>query len=389
MILRQGHHLAYCTNIHRGETWAETMAALENFTLAVRARVCPAAAFGIGLWLSDRASRELISEPDGVAQFRRWLEAHQCYVFTLNGFPFGRFHGERVKESVYLPDWTTEERVIYTNRLLDILAQLLPAGVEGTVSTLPGAFKEFVQVPSQARALRANLFRCVEHAARLSERNGPALHLALEPEPLCLLENVDETIAFFGQMRVEHKNDPRLEKHLGINYDTCHMAVEYEEPASALRRLREHGISIKKLHLSSALQAAPTAKARAALWAFAEDTYLHQVIARSGIGPLTRYKDLTDALDAAAGTTALAEEWRVHFHIPLHCPASDWFTPTTDHLLAVLDALAADPGMCRHLEMETYTWEALPPELKSRHVVDQLAGEYEWTLARLQARGLA
>ena len=83
------------------------------------------------------------------------------------------------------------------------------------------------------------------------------------------------------------------------------------------------------------------------------------------------------------------EEWRVHFHIPLHCPAGEWFEPTTDHLLAALDALAFNPGMCAHLEMETYTWEALPPELKSRDVVEQLAAEYEWTLGRLEARGLA
>ena len=44
--------------------------------------------------------------------------------------------------------------------------------------------------------------------------------------------------------------------------------------------------------------------------------------------------------------------------------------------------------MLYHLEMETYTWEVLPGELKHRNVVDQLVAEYEWTLAALKERGL-
>jgi hypothetical protein len=84
------------------------------------------------------------------------------------------------------------------------------------------------------------------------------------------------------------------------------------------------------------------------------------------------------------------EEWRIHFHIPLQFKPGpgNWFDTTADHLLGVLDVLAADPGLCSHLEMETYTWEVLPAELKSRNVVDQLAAEYEWCLAQLRSRGL-
>jgi len=108
-------------------------------------------------------------------------------------------------------------------------------------------------------------------------------------------------------------------------------------------------------------------------------------VARQADGALVRYRDLDLALRAAAP----AEEWRVHFHIPLHCPATKWFEPTTDHLLGVLNVLQADPKLCTHLEMETYTWEVMPPALKSRSVVDQLAAEYDWCLGHLRVRGLA
>jgi hypothetical protein len=385
MKLKHDLHLAYCTNIHRGETWPETLAALQKFTLAVRDRVCPDQLYAIGLRLSDLASREL-SEPSTLVEFQRWLERNQCYVFTINGFPFGRFHGQRVKEQVYFPDWTSPDRVNYTNRLFDLLAEIVPAGIEGSVSTVPGSFKGVLKTEDELTEVRSNVFRCVEHIARVSERTGRKFHLGLEPEPLCLLETTAETVEFFSRLRDEHFNDPRLSEFLGINYDTCHLAVEFEEPAEALARLKANGIKISKLHLSSALKLRPTPEARMAMAEFADDIYLHQVVARSANGELTRYKDLEPAL---ADTKRIADEWRVHFHIPLHSPPSPWFDTTTDHLLGVLDALQSDPHLCSHLEMETYTWEVMPPELKSRTVVEQLTSEYEWCLKQLRARELA
>jgi hypothetical protein len=392
MKINHGLHLAYCTNIHRGETWRETFVALNKFALAVRDRVAPRAPFGIGLRLSHLAAVEL-SDAGKLLEFQRWLEQNQCYIFTINGFPYGQFHGTRVKEQVYAPDWTAPERLAYTNRLFDLLAKLVPAGIEGSVSTLPGSFKEFISSREQEIEIRKNLFRCVEHIARLSEKSKRKLHLGLEPEPLGWLENSTETVSFFEQLRAEHKNDPRLDEFLGVNYDTCHFAIEFEEPHNALAALSSAGIKIGKIHLSSALKVSPTPAAREALKKFADDVYLHQVITRAENSQLKFHRDLSDALELENRKSEIrnqkSEEWRIHFHVPLHAPAAPPFENTNDHLLGVLDLLAENPGLCPHLEMETYTWEVLPPELKSQTVVDQLAQEYKWTLAQLQKRGLA
>src|SRR5437868_14653482 len=161
MKLNHGLHLAYCTNIHRGETWPETFESLKTHTLAVRERVCPGKPYAIGLRLSNRAAHDL-SDRARLLAFQRWLAENQCYVFTINGFPFGRFHGTRVKEQVYLPDWTTRERLEFTNRLFDLLAQLLPEEVEGSVSTVPCSFKEFIKSKDQINAIHANLWQSVE-----------------------------------------------------------------------------------------------------------------------------------------------------------------------------------------------------------------------------------
>jgi hypothetical protein len=389
MKLKHGLHLAYCTNIHRGETWEQTFHALQHHTLAVRDRVAGGQSYAIGLRLSAQAARQL-SEPAALKAFRAWLDRERCYVFTINGFPYGRFHGARVKEQVYAPDWTTRERLDYTNLLFDLLGELVPAGVAGSVSTVPVSFKAFIRDKRAVAEAAANLWRCVEHIERVTRRTGKALHLGLEPEPLCFLETTEEAARFFELMRDQRPGDLRLDEHLGVNYDCCHLAVEFEHPVDAFACLRQHRIKLSKIHLSSALKVRPTPEVRAALQEFADDTYLHQVIERDVDGRLTRYRDLDEALQRQAARARLsATEWRIHFHIPLHSPPTPLFGTTQDHLLGVLDLVKQQPGLCAHFEMETYTWEVMPPELKNRSVVEQLVAEYEWTLARLAERGLA
>ena len=389
MKLKHGLHLAYCTNIHRGETWAQTFDNLRRHTLAVRQRVAPDRTYAIGLRLGALAAREL-NDSSTLTAFQRWLDQHDCYVFTINGFPYGEFHGTRVKEQVYAPDWTTPERLEYTQMLFSLLAKLVPKGVDGSVSTVPVSFKEFLKDSRQEAVARLNLWRCVEFLEKLSRESDRTLHLGLEPEPLCHLETTPETVEFFDRMRADRPGDLRLDEHLGVNYDCCHLAIEFESAGQSLMKLHESGIRISKLHLSSALKLHPTAEVRQALHAFAEDTYFHQVVARSADGKITRYRDLDVALARHNQLPpALSEEWRIHFHIPLHSPPTAIFDTTSDHLCDALDWLRQHPGLCSHLEMETYTWEVMPPELKKRSVVDQLVAEYEWCLGQLSQRQLA
>ena len=389
MQLNHNLHLAYCTNVHLGETWMETFAALEQRTLAVKRAVCPNRPYAIGLRLSDAASREL-AEPVHLQEFKRWLERNGCYIFTINGFPYGRFHGARVKDAVYAPDWTTPERLAYTNRLFDLLAALVPEGVSGSVSTLPGSFKEFIRSPEQEREMRANLWRCVDYMAALREQTGKDLHLGLEPEPFGFIENTAETIAFFAALADDRPNDPRFLRHLGVNYDACHFAVEYEQPAHVLAAFARHGIRLSKLHLSNALRLAPTVTGRRRLAEFQDEVYLHQVIARRADGSLARHKDLDLALAEAERDAHFTDvEWRVHFHIPLHTEPDGEFQNTSNDLIELLRLLSMNPSLCQHLEMETYTWEVMPAAFRNRCVEDQLVAEYGWALARLRELGLA
>ncbi|MEO7414909.1 MAG: metabolite traffic protein EboE [Opitutaceae bacterium] len=391
MKLSHGIHLAYCTNVHRGETWAETFAALERHTLPVRRRVASGRSYAIGLRLGQRAAAEL-AEPAKLLAFQRWLAEHDCYVFTINGFPYGSFHGTRVKEQVYAPDWSTPERVAYTRQLFELLVQLAPPGAACSVSTVPASFKGFIAAePARREAILRNLTAVARHIAALAAKTGRDLHLGLEPEPCCYLETSEETVAFFNDWRAI---DPAVDREsllrvVGVNYDCCHLAVEFESATAALDRLAAAGLRLSKLHLSSALRVRPDAAGRAALAAFVEPVYLHQVVvgnAESGV-VRRRFVDLPDAL-ADTEPSRPDDEWRVHFHVPLHAAPGAPFFDTRDHLVGALDWLAAHPGACSHLEMETYTWEVLPAAMRLP-IEDQLVREYEWTFGALAERGLA
>lgn len=389
MELNHGLHLGYCTNIHRGENWASTWRALEDYTLRVRERVAPDKKYGIGLRLGNQASLEL-QQPCQLAEFEEWLEKNNCYVYSINGFPYGNFHGERVKEQVFKPDWASKERLEYTNRLFDILSRLLPKGMSGSVSTLPGSHKEFGIGAEELEQIFKNLKSCSEHIDSLCQSTGQDLHLGLEPEPLGLVETSGEAVKFFGLYVDENPGDTRFLQRVGINYDCCHLAVEFEEAQEALEKLHSTGIRLSKLHLSSALKLKPTAENIERLKGFDEPVYFHQVIARKGDEPLRRFRDIPDALafaDSHPGETG--DEWRVHFHIPLHASPCGGFGDTKDHMLGSLDWLQRNPHACQHLEMETYTWEVLPENLRSVDVVDQLCAEYDWTLTEMKKRGLA
>ena len=390
MQANHGIHLGYCTNIHRGETWEETFRGLQDYTLRVKERVADGKPYGIGLRLSEQAVRQLKADSE-LIQFKRWLDKNDCYVFTINAFPYGAFHGQRVKEQVFRPDWTTTERLDYTRSVFDVLAELLPKGVSGSVSTLPGSHKEFGIGGGEVSSIFKNLTSCREHIERLTDKYGNDRHLGLEPEPLGLFETSGETLKFFGLYLDEHPKDRDFFHFVGLNYDTCHLAIEYEDPAVALERITGSGIRLSKLHFSSALKFKPSAENLRRLRGFDEPVYFHPVVIWDGTEvPLRRFRDLPEALEFSEKNPGeWGSEWRVHFHIPIHAQPSGEIGTTQDHLLGAMDWLGRNPTKCQHIEMETYTWEVLPEEMRAGDVVDQLAKEYEWCLAEMKVRGLA
>ena len=388
-------HLAYCTNVHPGEDWAQTFAGLERHLPPLKAAIAPGRPFGVGLRLSDLAARQLL-QAGRLDAFAAWLERQGLYVFTLNGFPYGPFHQTVVKADVYAPDWTRPERLAYTLRLAQVLARLLPEGVDGSISTVPVSYKGWhgtrAATESALEAGAAQVLEAARGLARLKQETGSLIHLGLEPEPDCLLEDAAEVAAFFQRLlRLASPGETELvRQHVRVCWDACHAAVEYEATADALATFGAAGIQIGKLQLSSALKAILGGKqARAELAErlrpFAEGTYLHQVVERRHGGVLRRHTDLGAALHHIADPGAI--EWRIHFHVPIFASDLGGLTTTQAELIETLDLLRQQ-AFCQHVEIETYTWDVLPPALRL-DLPSSLLREYEWTLSSMEARSCA
>jgi sugar phosphate isomerase/epimerase len=389
-------HLTYCTNIHAGETWDAIIESLNAHVPAIKRQVSPDRPMGLGLRLSAIAAQEL-SEPRVLADFQTFLATHGLYVFTINAFPYGPFHGTRVKEDVYQPDWLQPERLAFTDQVAGILAALVPEGGVGSISTVPGTFKPLGRQAGAPEKITHNIVR---HAAKLVDiqrRTGREIVLALEPEPCCFLETIEETVAFFrdhlhseasAAMLAEHAGvdlaaaRQALRRHIGVCYDICHGAVEFEDPATAFAAFERAQIRIAKLQLSSALRV-PNADetTERTLSAFDDGVYLHQVVQRRD-GAITRYVDLAPAF-AALRSGEAGGEWRVHCHVPIFLEKAGAFHSTQQTLKEAL-ACCRQHFVAPHLEVETYTWDVLPPQLRQGGRAEAIAREMDWVLQELR-----
>ena len=397
-------HLTYCLNIHAGETWAENFAAIRTHAMEVADAFPDRRPFGLGLRLSARAAAEL-SADQSLAVLRTFLGDNGLYAFTINGFPYGQFHDAVVKQNVYAPDWQTPQRRDYTNMLADILAALLPEGVAGSISTVPGSYKAWVAgggataavfAPDAAKvqAMAGMLADVAAHLAEIRDRTGKDICLALEPEPDCYIETTDESIAFLTGPLLEHggrhlaacgvaagRAEEILRRHVGLCVDTAHAAVEFEDPAADLRKLQAAGIRVAKIQLSAALGVCPTQEGLRQLEPFVDRVYLHQVKAAGGGCGCESFPDLPEALARAATASGLGA-MRVHFHVPLFWQPAGGLQSTAC-LLGEEFWRVVREGACSHLEIETYTFGVLPEGLRQLPVAQSIVREFQWVLGRL------
>jgi hypothetical protein len=408
-------HVAYCTNVHPAEDLAGVLGQLRRFAGPVRERL-GVPRLGLGLWLSRPVCDALVAESGEVARLRDALAGNGLEVVTLNGFPYQGFHdyegesdaGAAVpgapKLRVYHPDWTTRERLDYTLDLARVLAGLLPADVgSGSISTLPLAWRT-PWTPERSATAMGMLGRLAEGLAEVAAATGRTIRVGFEPEPGCVVENTTQAARHLGG--VDHD-------YLGVCLDACHLAVQFEDPGEAVERLATAGLPVVKLQASCALQLDRPGDpaAREALAAFAEPRFLHQTRERRGTGDQDgshggepgktndhgafhgaepwETDDLAEALQGALPGDA---PWRVHFHVPLHARPDAPLASTQGVLDETLRVLLAGPSaLTRHVEVETYTWQALPRDRRpetDEALVEGIALELAWIRDRLVDLGL-
>lgn len=399
MILNDSEHLTYCLNIHPGEEWEDQRRAIAGSACAVKAALAPERPFGLGLRIGARALAALAA-PGAVADLRELLRRNGLYVFTVNAFPYGAFHNQPVKTAVYHPGWSDPARLDYTLGVAGVLAELLPEGVEGSISTVPLAYGDPTLSPGLLDQACGHLAAAAAALSEMERRTGHLIHLGLEPEPGCMLETSGGFIDFF-----ERQLMPRgtgwlqrhcglaseaagevLRRHLGICFDACHLAVQFESLPESLGELHRHGIRVSKVQLSAALETGTTESAAAALTPFMQDeVYLHQVRILHPGGFVESCSDLSPEFLVSWNEGAADLPCRIHFHVPLDFHGEGPLKSTTALLTPAFYDAARQAG-ATHFEIETYTFAVLPAALRQRSIEQHIIAEYRQVLPGLCRR---
>jgi sugar phosphate isomerase/epimerase len=357
-------HLSYCTNVHPAENLEGIVGQLDEYALPIRERL-GSDVLGLGLWLAAPVAAALAIDAEARKGFRRELDVRGLEVVTLNGFPYRSFQNPVVKQAVYHPDWTTPERLRYTLDLARVLADLLPDdAARGSVSTLPLAWRHPWDDARAATAMQM-LDLLAAGLADIEARTGRVIQVAFEPEPGCVIETTAQAVAMLSGVDTDR---------LGVCLDLAHLACAWEQPADALRALREAGISVMKVQLSAAMEADEPE----ALREYVEPRFLHQTRNPAG----GSVDDLDEAFE-----TGLPGPWRVHYHVPLHSRPSAPLVTTTPLLRVAIGELVGGPdAVCDHFDVETYTWGVLPPEQRPQNagqLADGIAAEMAFAHAEL------
>jgi hypothetical protein len=389
-------HLTYSTLVHPADDWEQLYHSLITYLPKVKARIAGNRSFGVCIRLSASSAQTLAASAAERDKLKKFLGDNDMYIYTANAFVYGAFKGTLVKEQVYEPDWRSEERTQYTINVAEVLADVCSRDIAPSIQTSPLGFKPRVTGSDVVASYTEHVLRVVAHLIAIEARTGRTVQLALEPEPFCFLETTDETVAYFTDHLYSGPAAERLAKlahipvaeaigalrrHLGVVYDICHQAVEYENITESLQKLVDAGIPIFKLQEAAALYIPEvTQGAVDTLKRYAKTIYLTQTIEKRN-GKLNRYLNVDDAI-AAFEKDPGPREWRTHIHVPVFLDDLGQFRTTR---FAIEDALRMhkQKPLSRQLEIETYTWDMLPDSLKTGDIVEYVCREIDWVRGQL------
>ncbi|HEY7458722.1 MAG TPA: metabolite traffic protein EboE [Xanthobacteraceae bacterium] len=389
-------HLSYSTLVHPADDWEQIWQSLNTYVPKVKERFAGNKRFGVSLRLSAKSAETLAKSKAERDKLRKFLDDGNMYLYTVNAFPYGAFKGTVVKEQVYEPDWRSEERTQYTINVANVLADVAPAEVLPSIQTAPLGFKPRVTGPDIVASYTDHILRVAKHLVELEDKTGVTVTLGLEPEPYCFLETTDETVDYFTNHLYSGASVEKfakmsglpiaeaisaLRRHVGIVYDICHLAVEYEDITQSLQKLVNAGVPIVKLQEAAALHIPEVTQSVVdTLKRYSKTIYLTQTIEKKD-GKFTKYLNLEDAF-AAWDKNPGPREWRTHIHVPVFLEDLGQFRTTR---FAIADALKfhKQKPLSRQLEIETYTWDMLPDNLKTGDIVEYVCRELEWVRGQL------
>jgi sugar phosphate isomerase/epimerase len=352
-------HLSSGVNIRAARDLPAVINRLDTYASAIRARL-DVDTLGVSLWLPPSLAAALAVDGRLRTRLRDELDARGLEVVTLSGVPYAEGGGEASAGGADEPDWSDPARLEYTLDLARILVDLLPDdAVRGAVTTM-GMGRRAGWNEAKEKATARIMGRLSARLAEVAWHTGRAVQVGMRPEPGCVLDATDETIAALARVGKER---------IGVCLDLASLACTWEEPADTLSRLAAAGISVIRADLSVAVEVAQPPAALAALRAFVRPGEPHPVTNPSG----AHVDDLPEALEEMP-----PGPWRVRRIVPLHVAPPAPLTATVDVWRGALRELVGGPApVTEYLHVPA---EGTPAEA---------AADFAYTWNELESLGLS
>ncbi|HFL8824107.1 MAG TPA: metabolite traffic protein EboE [Candidatus Azoamicus sp. OHIO1] len=402
MIINNQHkyNLTYCLNVFKSKNWEETLYNIKIFVSNIK-KTYPNKEIGIGLCISNSISKELIKKRN-LLDLIILIKNENIYIPSINGFVYKKFHQKSIKDKIYIPEWTSNSRILYTKLLIKILKELLPKNVNGSITTLPISYKPWINKKNKTYIFyksSINISKIIDILININKKYKKLIHLDIEPEPNCLIENSKEIVRFYklwllpigsdylrNKYNIEKKIAIALIKdHIKICYDICHFSTNFEKTTTIIKLLTKEKIKIGRIQISSAIKIKTPKKKEKfkkiinKISHLSYSPFLHQTVEKNN-NQIKKFIDIKYAIKTIKKNKK--SEWRIHCHLPIYLKKYSILETTNKDTKSVLKNLINNK-ITNHIEIETYTYNVISP---NSDIMASIIKEYNWVIEILETK---
>lgn len=382
-LKKKKFNLMYCSNIFKVKKLRDLIKSLTIYTEIIKEKKV-----ALSLCLSNALAIEM-EKKKSINFFKKWLKKKNATLYSINGFVYKNFHKKNIKSNIHYPDWTSNLRFNYTKKLIKILNRFLPKCKTGSISSSPISYDGWINYKYKDYVFfksAKNISKILLHLMNIKKK---IIHLDIEPEPSCLINNFKMFIIFFKKWLIPfarkylynlkkisgRKSDFLIKKYIRLCYDISHFSVNFENHGKILQILKKEKIKIGKVQISSALEINVFKNIKIKeniiknLAKISISPFLHQTVEKNK-KTIRIYNDLPNISNIFFKNTNSI--LRIHCHVPIYKTQYKNIKTTINETRKVLKMLIKTKNI-KHFEIESYTYI----NIIKKDAFDSIAKEYK------------
>lgn len=337
MLINKKYVLTYCSNIFKTKSLKKLVLNIKNYTQEFKyhknhTSIC--------------LSKNLLAE----TKIKHLFLLKKNHISSINGFVYQDFHKKNIKEKIYLPDWTSKYRFLYTQKIISIIKNYRKIKNIISISTMPISYKEWIKKKQKPIII----YKSIKNIEKTHPKKN--INISIEPEPYCLIECYLDVINFYTIWI--KKIIKKFKKYICICYDICHFSVIFDKHEIALNSINKKHIKIGKIQISSALKIILPTKInniKLLLMTFLKmkkSNFLHQCITKYKENMII-YNDIAKIIKNLINLKN--SEIRIHCHIPIYKKKFKYLNTTNSETKKTIRYIKKQ-NKIKNLEIESYTY---------------------------------